>query len=90
MNVANDNFSTLWSALGFVVEWYGTVSPEEILAAIHDTPGALAVRGPKEKEFFGIVGLDPGIDLDRVRSYFDRLTSICREALKRGSLITWG
>jgi len=95
MNVANANFLTIWSALGFEVIYEGEMHPLCLLKALNRVPPELVTRdgigeNPLKDIFAGCKNVYwGGIDLDRAKRYIERLTEIANEALRREEMIVW-
>lgn len=86
MNLANENFATLWRALGLECDWVGHLSPDVILKAIEGFDSELIV---KPTEWDGNV-CHCGITKEQAANYSSRLAEICRLAQRNGKMVSWG
>jgi hypothetical protein len=94
MNVANRNFRTLWSSLGFNAEdedLCGQMDGRVILQALRTADPALIER---ETERGGgdtrAAWIDFGIRRDQASMYLVELFAIANEATRREEPVTWG
>lgn len=91
LNVANGNFATLWSALGFDADVdCGSMDGRALAAALRNLDPALLIRADRASEtpdgprvyWAGIVGAQA----DR---YIEILSAIADEAQRREELVIW-
>lgn len=99
LNVANANFYTLWSALGFETldngDYCGKMHPMHMLKALARVNPELITRdgigeNPLKDIFIQCKNVYwGGIDLERANRYIQKLTEIAKEALRREEMIIW-
>jgi hypothetical protein len=99
MNVANSNFSTIWSALGLEKPACGEIHPTVLLKSLESVHPALMERadrsrsrqlaGSPESQDKGCAWFEFGVDAERVKMYIGKLTEIATEAAKREELVVW-
>jgi len=93
LNVANRNFSMIWSALGFEVEWVGSMDGRCLSRAVKNTDMELLLRAGHESGGPGtgqVHWVERGVDVARASNYLIMLLSICRVAEKAESPVDWG
>jgi len=91
LNMANSNFSTLWSALGFEFDWCGALCPDIVLAALRRFDPDLAVRETRIHKHDGFCTMVAcGLDENQIQRYRSCLSVICDEAKKSGNMVGWG
>lgn len=90
MNLANGNFNTLWSALGFTPSQGGSMDARQILRVLASMDTELLLRA--EDTATGKKGCQVyygGICEEQAESYLSRLKEIAEEAAKREELVVW-
>lgn len=86
MNISSGNFSTLWNSLGLEFDYCGQIDPREVIDSLNSFDENLLIRA----NFVDGNIYSFGIDIERAKSYIDRLRNIAEESLKRNQLISWG
>jgi len=92
MDLAEQNFSTLWHALGLGSPEDKWIQGITLLRQINSTPVELLERAGTIRpsgEYAHEAWNDPGIDLPRAEFYLNELKKIAEEAAKRESLVIW-
>jgi len=102
MNVANANFHTIWSALGFDTpengDYCGKMHPLKMLTALKSVSPDLMTRSHIGENPLKDIFIDAnmpnliywgGVDKERAKRYIERLTEIANEALRREEMIVW-
>lgn len=91
LNLANANFATLWSSLGFDATEYGEMAPSDLLLALHCGSPELACRAERLEQIGdGPVLLELGIAREQADRYHHVLREIAEEAAERDEPIIWG
>jgi hypothetical protein len=94
LNVANGNFVTLFSALGFSAdECWGEIEPVELIEALHRTPWEWCLRQEQVKAYSQETGepnwICAGINPERAMRYWKTLEQIACEANRLQCRVEW-
>jgi len=85
LNVSSRNFATLWSSLGFEVEFDGEMDARILRRAVDAMPSALMARpGTVEGNF-----IDCGITHEQIDYYIENLRQLCDEAERAETPVQW-
>jgi hypothetical protein len=90
INLANANFRTLWSALGFDADEDGSLPAYSVLNALASTSEELCCRAGEDLSVPGQCRTVVfGLSLQQAQRYWVAVREIAEEGLRRGVRVVW-